>query len=189
MKRIVVLASGNGSNFEAIIKAIRKHGWSIECVSMITDNPSARAIKRAHRLKVPYVILDYKSFESKRAYNEALLKKLEELNPDLIVLAGYMRILPSFIVERFRWKIVNIHPAILPAFPGLNAIERAYKAGCRVVGITIHYVDEGVDSGPIIEQACIKVRDGETLGGVERRIHRLEHKTYPYVIKKLLLGD
>ncbi len=189
MKKIVILASGNGSNFEAIIKAIRKNSWPIECVAMITDNPFARAIKRAKRLKVPYVILDYKSFEGKRAYNEALMKKLEELSPDLIVLAGYMRILPPSIVERFRWKIVNIHPAILPAFPGLNAIERAYKAGCKVMGITIHYVDEGVDSGPIIEQACIKVREGETLESVERRIHRLEHKTYPYVIKKLLLGD
>lgn len=186
MKKIVILASGNGSNFEAIVRTIKKINWPIEVLCLITDNPEARAIKRAKRLKVPFEIINFKEFANKKSYNEYLLSRLEYYNPDLIVLAGYMRILPAFIVERFRWKIVNIHPALLPSFPGLNAIERAYKAGCKVMGITIHYVDEGVDSGPIIEQACTKVKEGETLEQVERRIHKLEHKFYPRIIWKLL---
>ncbi|MEO0258185.1 MAG: phosphoribosylglycinamide formyltransferase [candidate division WOR-3 bacterium] len=189
MKSIVILASGNGSNFEAIVRKIVKNNWPIKVKALITDNPLAYAIKRAGRLKVPTIILDYKSFKSKKDYNKTLLEKLEDLKPDLIVLAGYMRILPPFIVERFRYRIINIHPALLPAFPGLNAIERAYRAGCKITGITIHYVDEGVDTGPIIEQAALRIRKGESLEELERRIHRLEHKYYPEVIRRLLLEE
>lgn len=185
-KSIVILASGNGSNFEAIVKKIRKEKWPIVVKALITDNPEAFAIKRAKRLKVHYEVLDFKSFSSKSEYHHALLERLLFYDPDLVVLAGYMRILPPFIVERFRNRIVNIHPALLPAFPGLNAIERAYRAGCKVTGITIHFVDEGVDSGPIIEQACLRIKDGESLEHLERRIHRLEHRVYPLVIKRLL---
>ncbi|MEO0230193.1 MAG: phosphoribosylglycinamide formyltransferase [candidate division WOR-3 bacterium] len=189
MKSIVILASGNGSNFEAIVRKIVKNNWPIEVKALVTDNPLAYAIQRARRLKVPTIILDYKSFKSKEDYNKTLLEKLVDLKPDLVVLAGYMRILPPFIVERFRYRIINIHPALLPAFPGLNAIERAYKAGCKITGITIHYVDEGVDTGPIIEQAALRIRKGESLEELERRIHRLEHKYYPEVIKRLLLEE
>jgi phosphoribosylglycinamide formyltransferase-1 len=189
MKRIVILASGNGSNFEAIVRAINKNGWPLRVEALITDNPKAGAVRRAKRLRVPFEIFDYKIFPDKLSFNKALHERLTELNPDLIVLAGYMRILPPFIVERFRGKIVNIHPALLPAFPGLDAIGRAYRAGCKVTGITIHFVDEGIDSGPIIEQVALRIRDGETLESLEKRIHRLEHNTYPFVIKKLLLGD
>ncbi|MEO0236268.1 MAG: phosphoribosylglycinamide formyltransferase, partial [candidate division WOR-3 bacterium] len=170
MKSIVILASGNGSNFEAIVRKIVKNNWPITVKALITDNPLAYAIQRARRLKVPTIILDYKSFKSKEDYNKTLLEKLVDLKPDLVVLAGYMRILPPFIVERFRYRIINIHPALLPAFPGLNAIERAYKAGCKITGITIHYVDEGVDTGPIIEQAALRIRKGESLEELERRI-------------------
>ncbi|MEO0246371.1 MAG: phosphoribosylglycinamide formyltransferase [candidate division WOR-3 bacterium] len=189
MKSIVILASGNGSNFEAIVRKIVKNNWPIKVKALITDNPLAYAIKRARRLKVPTIILDYKSFKSKEDYNKTLLEKLEDLKPDLIVLAGYMRILPPFIVEMFRYRIINIHPALLPAFPGLNAIERAYRAGCKITGITIHYVDEGVDTGPIIEQAALRIRKGESLEELERRIHRLEHRYYPEVIRRLLLEE
>jgi len=189
MKRMVILASGNGSNFEAIVKTARKEKWPVEIVSLITDNPHAYAIKRAKRLRIPCKLLNYKEFDSKDSYNKELFKILKEFSPDLIVLAGYMRILPLYIVRAFRWKIVNIHPALLPAFRGLHAIERAYKAGCKVTGVTVHFVDEGVDTGPIIAQRCIEIREGESLEHLERRIHRVEHKLYPTVIKKLLFGD
>ena len=189
MKRIVILASGNGSNFEAIVKTARKEKWPVEIVSLITDNPHAYAIKRAKRLRIPCKLLNYKEFDSKDSYNKELFKILKEFSPDLIVLAGYMRILPPYIVRAFRWRIVNIHPALLPAFRGLHAIERAYKAGCKVTGVTVHFVDEGVDTGPIIAQKCIEIREGESLEHLERRIHRVEHKLYPTVIKKLLFGD
>ncbi|HOP32371.1 MAG TPA: phosphoribosylglycinamide formyltransferase [Candidatus Hydrothermia bacterium] len=189
MKSVVILASGNGSNFEAIVRKIRSNNWPIEVRALITDNPGAYVLIRAQRLKIPYEVLNFKCFPNKVAYNTMLFERLKANTPDLIILAGYMRILPGFIVEHFRNKIINIHPALLPAFPGVRAIERAYEAGCKVTGITIHYVDERVDSGPIIEQVCTKVRKGESLESLEKRIHRLEHKFYPLVIKKLLLGD
>ncbi len=186
MKRIVVLASGNGSNFEAIVRYMRKCNCGIEVEALITDNKEAYAIKRAKKLHIPTIILNYSDFTSKDKYNHALLNKLKEISPNLIVLAGYMRILPSYIVNEFKGRIVNIHPSLLPSFRGLNAIERAYKKGAKCTGITIHYVDEGVDTGKIIEQRCIRIREDEALLSLERRIHRLEHFYYPRVIKNLL---
>jgi len=186
VKRIVILASGNGSNFEAIVRKMREWGCGVNVVALITDNKKAYAIKRAKRLKVPVIILDYRDFKSNVEYNKKLLAQLKALSPHLVVLAGYMRILPPFIVEEFRGKIINIHPSLLPAFAGLGAIERAFKAGVKYTGITIHYVDEGVDTGEIIEQRCIRIRDNETLVSLERRIHRLEHYYYPRIIKRLL---
>ena len=186
MKTLTILASGNGSNFEAIVRKMREWNCGIKVLSLVTDNKKAYAIKRAKRLGVPVVILNYKDFRSEEEYNNKLLSTLLELNPDLIVLAGYMRILPPKIVNVFRNKIVNIHPSLLPAFPGLNAIERAFKSGVKYTGITIHYVDEGVDTGKIIEQSCIRIRSDESLKSLEKRIHRLEHYYYPRIIKMLL---
>ncbi len=186
MKSIVILASGNGSNFEAIVKKFREWKLEIEIKALITDNREAYAIKRAKKLSVPVILLDYSSFTSRADYNAALLSQLTELSPTLIVLAGYMKILPPEIVRKFEGRIVNIHPSLLPAFPGLRAIERAYKNGVKYTGITIHYVDEGVDTGKIIEQRCIRIRENEKLSHLERRIHRLEHYYYPRILKNLL---
>ncbi len=186
MKSIVILASGNGSNFEAIVRKFRQWDVPVEIKALITDNKNAFAIKRAKRLLIPVIVLNYRDFKSGDGYNKKLLERLVELNPTLIVLAGYMRILPAFIVKRFYGKIVNIHPALLPSFRGLNAIERAYRSGVKYTGITIHYVDEGVDTGSIIEQRCIRINDKETLESLERRIHRLEHYYYPKTILNLL---
>ncbi len=186
MKSIVVLASGNGSNFEAIVKKFREWKLNVDVKELITDNKDAYVIKRAKKLKVPVGVLDFHGFNSRKEYNATLLSHLERLSPSLIVLAGYMRILPAFIVRRFERKIVNIHPSLLPAFRGLNAIERAYKSGVKYTGITIHYVDEGVDTGEIIEQRCIRIENGESLSHLEKRIHRLEHYYYPRVLRMLL---
>ena len=186
MKKLVILASGNGSNFEAIVRKFREWELDVDISALITDNREAYAIKRARKLEVPVVIVDFKGFDTRSEFNKALFLEIKRFSPSLIVLAGYMRILPAFIVKEFERRIVNIHPSLLPAFRGLNAIERAYKSGVKYTGITIHYVDEGVDTGEIIEQRCIRIREGESLNGLERRIHRLEHYYYPRVIKRLL---
>jgi len=186
MKHIVILASGNGSNFEAIVRKLRVWKCEIEVRALVTDNKKAYAIKRAMKLKIPTIVLNYRDFKSKDEFNNRLLSELMVLNPDLIVLAGYMRILPPKIVKAFGNRIVNIHPSLLPAFPGLHAIERAFMSGVKYAGITIHYVDEGIDTGKIIEQRCIRIRDNETLESLEKRIHRLEHYYYPRIIKRLL---
>ncbi len=185
-KNIVILASGNGSNFEAIVNHIRKESLPINVKFLITDNPGAFAIQRAERLGIPYKVIDYKKFENRSEYNKALDRFLSSIEFDLMVLAGYMKILPAFIVRKYWRRIVNIHPSLLPSFPGLHAIEKAFNYGVKVTGVTVHFVDEGVDTGPIIAQECVKVEEDDTLETLEEKIHKVEHKIYFEAIKKVL---
>jgi len=189
MKKIVVMGSGNGSNFQAIAEYIRNNGLPIEIVAMITDNPKAFIIERAKNLGIPARVLDYKAIGDKDLYNKMLLDLLNELGPDLVVLAGYMRILPPEIVKAFERRIVNIHPSLLPSFPGLHGIEQAWSYGVKVTGVTVHFVDEGVDTGPIIDQVPVRIEEGDTLETLEKKIHEAEHELYPRVIARILLGN
>lgn len=176
---IVILASGNGSNFEAIINAINNGILNAKVLMLIT-NKQCFAEERARKLNIPFKRLS-------KEWKKELFELLEQLNPDLIVLAGFMRILPPEIVNRWKMKIVNIHPSLLPAFKGKDAIKQAYEYGVKVTGITIHYVDEGVDTGPIVFQHAINI-DGLSLEEVEKNIHKIEHKYYPVVINQILNG-
>jgi len=183
LKKIIVMGSGYGSNFEAIYQYFKEKPLKI--LAVISDNPNAFILKRAENYNIKSICLNYKELGKER-YNEELFKILISFEPfDLIVLAGYLRILPDFIVNRYFKKIINIHPSLLPAFKGLNAIEK-YKYGVKITGITIHWVNEKVDEGEIIEQACLRIEEGESLESVERRIHELEHYYYPRVIEKIL---
>ncbi len=187
--KIVVLASGNGSNFEAIVKHIKERKLPIKVMALVTDNPDAYAIRRARKLGIPVKILPFKSFKNRDEFNRRLLDTLRSLNPDLIVLAGFMKILPPQIVRTFFKKIVNIHPSLLPAFPGLHAIQKAYEYGVKVTGVTVHFVDEGVDTGPIIMQECVKIDENDTVESLEEKIHRVEHRIYIEAIKRVLSID
>ncbi len=185
-RRVAVLASGSGSNFEAIVRYARVHGWPV-AFTLLTDRPRARVIRRANRLGIPTVILPSRRFPSREAYDRALFAELRALEPlDLVVLAGYMKILPPEIVRHFARRMVNIHPSLLPKYPGLNAIERAFRAGESKTGVTVHWVDEGVDTGPVIAQVEVPILPGDTLATLEARIHEAEHRIYPRVIGKLL---
>jgi len=185
MKEIIILASGNGSNFESICKYFSK-SKSIRVKQLITDNKDAFVIQRAKRLNIDYKIIDYKHFKNKSEYNLALFDHLKSIDFDLMVLAGYMRILPNYIVNHYKGKIVNIHPSLLPNYKGLNAIAKAYENKERYTGITIYYVDEGVDTGQIIFQKKVRIRKKDTLETLEKKIHKIEHKYYPKVIEKIL---
>lgn len=182
MAEAVVLASGSGSNFEAIVHRVRRTSHTV--ASLICDQPDALCLQRAKRLRVPSRIVHY---HGRRAQAEReLLAILTEIDPDLVVLAGFMRILPAEIVTRFNGRMINIHPSILPAFPGLHAIERSFHQSDGPLGITVHYVDAGVDTGPVIEQHSIE-RDGvPDVQTAEQRIHQLEHRYYPEVVVRLL---
>jgi len=177
---LVVLASGNGSNFEAIVKASNEGLLNAEIAQLIVDR-DCHAIERARKLSVPCRKLN----ENWRSDLETLL---DEISPSLVILAGFLRILPKRIVEKWRWKILNIHPSLLPAFPGMHAIRKAYEHGVKVTGITIHFVDEGVDTGPIILQKAIEVDPAWSLNELEERIHKLEHYWYPRAIEVILNG-
>ncbi len=183
MKRIAVLSSGRGSNFQAIVDAIQAGTIPAVCVALITDNPGCYAAVRAGRVGIPVTALDYRRFPAKEAYEAALLSGMESWNPDLFVLAGYMRILGKEIVHRFSGRIINIHPALLPSFPGLHAQRQALEWGVRYSGCTVHFVNEEMDQGPIILQSCVQVREGDNEAGLSDRILAEEHCCLPEAIR------
>ena len=185
MKKIVVLASGEGSNFSAIVES----GITVDM--LITDNKNANVIKRAKKADVPVFVFDRKEGDYKNGHGWSDGKIDETITEDvsLIVLAGYMRIIPPVYIKKKKWqnKIINIHPSLLPAFGGgCHAIEDAWKHGCKVFGATVHWVDEGVDTGPIIAQRAIHKFDEDTLELITGRIRRVEHYLYPTIIKDII---
>ncbi len=175
---IVVLASGNGSNFQRIVEASRQ-GILRAYVKMLIVDKDCYAVERAKRLGIPFKKLE-------KPWRENLKKLLGEIKPDFVVLAGFMRILPPDIVKEWANKIVNIHPSLLPSFPGKDAIKQTYEYGVKVTGITIHIVDEGVDTGPIVFQRAIEIDQSWDLETLESKIHEIEHENYPKVIDRLL---
>lgn len=179
MKRIAVLASGRGSNFQAVIDAISAGTLRATCVRLITDNPEAYAITRAEGAGVPVTVLDYRSYASKGAYENDLLSAMKSCRADLFVLAGYMRIVGQAITDAFAGKMINIHPALLPAFAGLHAQRQAIEYGVKVAGCTVHFVDGGMDSGPIILQSCVPVLEGDDEDSLAERILVEEHQALP----------
>ncbi len=182
-KKIIVLASGRGSNFQAIVDALARGDIPAVCTRLITDNPGAYAIERAKQAGIPVTVVDFGSFSSKKQYEESLLEILNEYNPDLVLLAGYMRIVGNEIVRRFQGRMINIHPALLPSFPGLHSQQQALDYGVRVSGCTVHFVDEHMDSGPIIVQACVPVRPGDDEESLSERILIEEHRCFPLAVK------
>ena len=181
-KRVVFLASGRGSNFEAVGERIRSGKLHCDPVGLIVDQPSAKAVQVAKILKIPSFILDYKEFSKKEDFHKKLLEKVEELNPDLIVTVGFMRILSKEFVRRFPLKIINIHPSLLPAFPGIFSQRQALEYGAKVSGCTVHFIDEGVDTGPILLQSPVPIQDGMTEEELSKKILKEEHKILPLAI-------
>lgn len=181
MVNLCVFASGNGSNFEAIANGQYRN---INVKLLVCDNPNAYVIKRASKFNIPCLIVNMKDFSSKKAYEEYILSHLLEYKIDYICLAGYMKIISNVLLKAYENKIINIHPSLLPSFKGAHGILDAYNYGVKVFGVTIHYVDNGVDTGKIIDQEAFHI-DNETIEEVEEKIHDIEHKLYVKVIKKL----
>jgi len=180
---IAILASGNGSNFEAIAKAVKRGYIKASIKVLITDKRNAFVRERTKRNNIKDIFVDPKKFKSRTAFDKEIVRILKTEKINLIVLAGFMRILSTDFVKKFQNHIINIHPALLPAFRGERAIERALKYGCKVTGVTVHFIDEKVDNGPVILQEAVKIKKGETLKSLEERVHKLEHKLYPLAIK------
>jgi phosphoribosylglycinamide formyltransferase-1 len=187
-KEIAVLASGRGSNFQALIDAARAGYFPAAIARLITDNPDSYAIRRAKDAGIPVSVLDFASFPDRAAYEAALMEEMEACDPDLFVLAGYMRILPSAIVRAFPGRILNIHPALLPSFPGLHAPRQAVEYGVKVSGCTVHFVDEGTDTGPVIIQRCVPVEEGDDEESLAARILVEEHRILAEAVRLFLEG-
>lgn len=189
MKNIAIFASGSGTNFEALIEACENGSINGRVVLMVCDKKKAYVNERAKNHNVPSFVFSAKDYESKAEYEKLIVEKLMEYNVDLVCLAGYMKICGEVLLEKYEGRIINIHPALLPSFKGAHGIQDAFDYGVKVFGVTVHYVDSGMDSGKIIAQRGFEYTEGETVDQVEARIHEIEHVLYPEVLRKLCVED
>jgi len=185
MKHIAIFASGNGSNFEAIVTAVKTGELNANIALLLCDKPGARVISRAEAHGIPVFAFSPKSYPSKEAYETEIRTLLQERNVDFIILAGYMRLIGHTLLDAYLNRIINIHPSLLPLFPGVNAIEQAYESGVCETGVTVHYVDEGMDTGPIIAQCTVAIEKADTLESLKQRIHQVEHMLYIQTLRDL----
>lgn len=183
MSNLCIFASGSGTNFEAIVKAVEKTAH--KTVLLICDKPDALVLKRAEKLSVPYKVISYKN-RTKHESEREIREYLDEFDVDVVALAGFMRLLSPSFVDIWENRLLNIHPSLLPKYPGLDAIEKGFEAGETEFGISIHFVDEGMDSGDIILQKSFVKVEGDSLETVEAKVHALEHAEYPKVIIEFL---
>lgn len=186
MKKIAVFASGNGSNFQAIADAVKDGFLSAELVLLVCDKPGAKVIERAQSAGIETFVFSPKEYPGKEAFETEIMAQLQRAGAEYLILAGYMRLIGKTLLEAYLQKIINIHPSLLPAFPGKDAIGEAFRYGVKMTGVTIHFVDEGMDTGPIIAQRALEIGEDDTLESIEKQIHKIEHFFYPQILHKVL---
>ena len=186
--RVGVLASGTGSNLQAILDACAARRIAAEAAVVICNVPGARALQRAAEAGVPAVLLPHGEHARREDYDARLVSELRSRSVDLVCLAGFMRIVTPVLLSAFPQRVLNIHPSLLPAFPGMHGVRQALRAGVRVSGCTVHFVDEGTDSGPILIQAAVPVLEGDTEEALAARILQQEHRIYPQAIQLVAEG-
>ncbi len=181
--KIVILISGRGSNMEALINAAASPDFPAEIIGVISNNPDAKGLEKAKEKNIKTKIINHKNYDNKQDFETAIIEYLALLKPDLICLAGFMRILSSDFIKHYPNKIINIHPSLLPKFKGLNTHKRAIEAGEKESGCTVHYVTPEMDAGPIILQRSVTIESGDTEETLAKKILEQEHKAYPEAIK------
>lgn len=186
--RIAVFASGTGSNFQSLVDAARNGDLGASVELLVCDKPAARVVQRAQDAGVDCHLFTPKAYDSREAYEAEIIEVLESKQIDLVVLAGYMRLLTSVMVERYAGRLINIHPSLLPAFAGKDAIGQALDYGVKVTGVTVHFVDGGMDTGPIIAQHPVPVQPGDTAETISKAIHAAEQQLYPEVVSWFAQG-
>ncbi|MBI1797901.1 MAG: phosphoribosylglycinamide formyltransferase [Candidatus Eisenbacteria bacterium] len=186
MRRLAVLASGQGTNFEALAHAGRRGELGGRIAVLVSDRADAPALERARRLEIEAIHLPPGRFRTRLEDEAPWVEALRAREIDTVLLAGFMRRLHAPFLAAFRDRVLNIHPSLLPAFPGLEAIRHALDHGVRVTGCTVHLVDDALDEGPILAQSAVEVRDGDTLADLEARIHAAEHRLYPWAVRRFL---
>ncbi|MGG2017022.1 phosphoribosylglycinamide formyltransferase [Bacillus sp. S10(2024)] len=189
MSRLAVFASGSGSNFQALVDAVEAGGLDAQLSLLVCDQPGARVIERANHHHVSCFSFSAKAYESKEAFEQEIVKKLQEYEIDWIILAGYMRLIGPTLLTAYEGRIVNIHPSLLPSFPGKDAVGQAIEYGVKVTGVTIHYVDAGMDTGPIITQEAVTVSEHDTRESLQKKIQLVEHRLYVDTVKSLLHSE
>lgn len=184
--RLAIFASGTGSNYEAIDQAITAGNLDAEIVLLVCDQPGAIVIDKAAQNQLAQFIFNPKDYQDKHAFEVEIVSKLREHQVDWIVLAGYMRLVGPTLLNQYQRRMINIHPSLLPAFPGLDAVGQALDAGVKISGTTIHYVDSGMDTGEIIAQEPVRVESGMTKEELQAEIQKIEHELYPKTIQQLI---
>jgi phosphoribosylglycinamide formyltransferase-1 len=187
-KRLVILISGRGSNMEAIVKACAAEGWPAEVAAVISNRPDAAGLAFAARHGIATAVVDHKAFGSREAFDAELARVIDGFSPDLVVLAGFMRILTPGFTARYARRMLNIHPSLLPAFTGLHTHERALQMGCKVAGVTVHFVTAELDHGAIVMQAVVPVLPGDDAQALSARVLAAEHRIYPQAVRWFVEG-
>lgn len=186
MNRLAVFASGTGSNYEAIMQAVQQGSLEAEVSLLICDQPNAAVIQKAKHYGTEVFVFERKNYDTKQTFEAAIVQTLQSNQIDWVILAGYMRLIGETILQPYQGRIINIHPSLLPSFPGLDAIGQALEAGVKITGVTIHYVDEGMDTGKIIAQEAVKLEENMTKEELQQAIQRTEHELYPRTIQQLI---
>jgi phosphoribosylglycinamide formyltransferase 1 len=188
MKRIVILISGRGSNMEAIVRRCADETGPARVVAVISNRPQAAGLRFAQSHGITTAVVDHTAHASRDAFDDALAAAIDVHAPDLLLLAGFMRILGAPFVRRYHGRMLNIHPSLLPAFPGLHTHRRALQAGCKVSGATVHFVTADLDHGPIVMQSVVPVRSGDSEGSLAARVLATEHRIYPQAVQWFVRG-
>ena len=186
--KIAVLCSGNGTNLQAIIDSVKSGYIPGEIALVVSDNKDAHALIRAKEAGIETIVLAAKDYKSREDYDKEIVKRLKKKDVALVALAGYMRILSPYFIREYKDRIINVHPALLPSFKGSHGIRDALESGSKVTGVTVHFVNEMLDDGPIILQKPIDIKDNDTEETLLDRVHKEEHKIYPEAIKLFALG-
>lgn len=187
--KIAVFVSGNGSNLQALIDAEKRGDLSTGKIAIVvSDKPEAFALKRANKAGIKTVILEAKEFASREEYDKRLLEEVKAEGIELVVLAGFMRILSPVFIKEYRGHILNVHPALLPSFKGTHGIKDAFEYGVKTTGVTVHFVEEDLDAGPVILQSSVQIESTDTIESLEEKIHREEHKLYPEAVRLFVEG-
>ncbi|HYE71082.1 MAG TPA: phosphoribosylglycinamide formyltransferase [Aquabacterium sp.] len=189
MKRIVILISGRGSNMEAIVQRCAAEGWPAQVVAVISNRPQARGLEFARAHGIATAVVDHKQYTLRTDFDTALATAIDAHEPDLVVLAGFMRVLGTEFVDHYAGRMLNIHPSLLPAFPGLHTHRAAIEAGCKLAGATVHFVTSQLDHGPIVMQSAVPVRPGDDEAALAARVLATEHVIYPQSVRWFVEGQ
>jgi phosphoribosylglycinamide formyltransferase-1 len=189
VKRIVILISGRGSNMVALVEACEREGWDARVAAVISNRPEAAGLGWAAARGIATAVVDHRAHPAREAFDAELARAIDAHAPDLVVLAGFMRILTPAFVDRYQGRLLNIHPSLLPAFPGLHTHERAIEAGCKLAGATVHFVTTELDHGPIVAQAMVPVLPDDTPDRLAARVLAREHVLYPMAVRWWVEGQ
>lgn len=188
MKRLCILVSGRGTNMQSLIEASAEKRLDAEIALVLSNNEDAPALEKARRAGIATAVVNHRDYDSRESFEKKMAEIIDSYAIDFVILAGFTRILSPFFIRKYKGKIINIHPALLPSFPGMNAQKQAFEYGVKWTGVTVHFVDEGVDTGPIIAQIPFEIKDSDTVESLTEKMLAVENRLFPVAVQKAISG-